>query len=533
MFKRFFAKFAASDTAPIRVSDWHRSRMTQIANEAEAGLGIIHSGQWVVPGFQPVVINEEVWPIPEQVPRTLAWKLHQFAFLPSLIAYDRKMNSTLGSELVSKLIRRWWSIYRNTSRVKTNMAWHDHATALRLSNFLLLRSSTGQADAFLDRICAEHAELLATERFYERGNNHGFDQSLALFEYGHEMGRSELHALAATRIKEEIQTAFAVDGGHVENSTGYHHFGISQVQRANDLSMAYTGKPLETTGLVEKAENILAHMTRPDRKLPHIGDTQDFVVRRLPQPAIDDITLTKSGWSFFRSGWDTKAVHGAFKCGYLSQSHRQDDDLALSLFAHGEEWLIDGGLYAHQPKDPMRIYMRSAHAHGLPYVFGMNATREIATIGRQSRIIQSVSTPEAFEVTGGTRMWAGFEARRTIKFDRLTKSISIRDTISPLTDKARKHALDRSAKGYAVYGTRFLVPADKAVSRSNGKVVIGGTNVALAIETSLPSKIVKGQEQPSLVGWRSTKANAASPAFDISFTTTAEAMDETFALWWV
>ncbi|MDK1389755.1 hypothetical protein ILFOPFJJ_06151 [Ensifer psoraleae] len=532
MLHRAFSAF--STTARFSVSPWHERKLGLLTEkQASSGREIIVSRTWQSSQFGAVSLDDGHWNHLDDKPRTLGWQIHQFAFMHDLIAYDRHSRSKHGSELALAMIDQWWAKFRAVPMVRTNMAWHDHATALRLSNFLLLRSHFGaRGSALLDEICRRHASLLKQEDFYERGNNHGFDQSLILFEYSQEMGDSEAERLARDRIRFEISAAFAPDGGHVENSTGYHHFGIAQVKHANEIVMAYTGEEIDTPGFMEKAELILAHMTRPDRKLPHIGDTADFTVRRLPQPAFSDLALQDSGWAFFRSGWDTQALHGSFKSGYRSQAHRHDDDLSLSLFALGEEWLIDGGMFAHQPKDPMRIYMRSADAHSLPFVVGVPAWRDMAAIGQHSRIASSRSSETNFEVTGETKMWRGFDARRTVVFDRLKRTITIRDQIEPVSDAAHQRVKSRTDRGYATYGTRFLTPNDKRVIRMPDGVRISGQSGTLSIQSRVTCKIISGQSVPTIAGWRSTKPNNVEPASDVSFLVTTHSMDETFVLCW-
>lgn len=513
------------------MSPWHQKKTNALtADQASEGERILRTGFWSAPTFGDIGLRDTNWSFAADLPRTVAWRAHQFEFTSALLAYDLLNDAGEGKDLLLSLVESWWRAFCNEERVMQNMPWHDHATALRLSNLLLLRSHA--SSAFLDDICAQHGDLLASEDFYNRGNNHGLDQSLALFEFGYEMQRPDMAALARERILEEIRMAFAADGGHVENSTGYHHFGISQVKAANDLSRAYTGEPIEQTGLAERAESILAHMTRPDRKLPHIGDTQDFTVRRLPQPRATDIVLEKSGWAIFRSDWDTKAVHGVLKCGFLSQSHRQDDDLSLSLFAHGEEWLIDGGLYAHQQKHPMRIFMRSATAHSLPYVVGVRPSRDLELVGPSSRIAGYDSSDEGLKVAAETGMWPGYLVSRTVEFRRGSSSLTLHDKIEANSDNAKARVAERTAKGYRNFGVRFLIPADKRLLRDPSGVTIVGKSKALRIETALPSKITKGKESPELVGWRSTRANDAQPAFDLSFTTDAASLNTTFELAW-
>jgi hypothetical protein len=532
MIKTFLSNLTKSNAARHRPSRWHLARFSSIESEADIGSTIVDTQKWNVRGFDTVSISDSMWNEVDSYPRTLAWKLHQLAFCSSLIAFDRKYNSTQGSALAERMITSWWRMFQSSPHDKSNMAWHDHGTALRLQNLLLLRSHLPPS-SFLDDLCIQHGRLLMSESFYSRGNNHGLDQSLALFECGHEMATAEMHQIASARILDEIKVAFAADGGHVENSTGYHHFGINQVKLANELAIAYTGKAIEQTRLVERAEAILSHMTRPDRKLPHIGDTQDFIVRRLPQPAETDLTLPDCGWSIFRSGWDAQAVHGVLKCGFLSQSHRQDDDLSISLFAFGEEWLVDGGLFAYQPNDPMRIYMRSHAAHSLPYVVGMKASRDLSSIGHFSRITSYTTNSEFYHVSAVTRMWPGFEAQRTVHFDRFTSSLHIHDRIRPLSEAARMRAAERSQRGYAVYGTRFLIPDVRSILRGPDGARIVGSTRSLQILSTLRSKLIKGQTEPAIAGWRSTSVNSAIPAFDLSFLSSSAEYDEHFHLHWV
>ncbi len=126
----------------------------------------------------------------------------------------------------------------------------------------------------------------------------------------------------------EISVAFAPDAATLKQYriSQFRHRSTKTCERI--FALAYTGEGIETTGLVARAEIVLAHMTRPDGKLPHIGDTIDFTVHRPKQPPSDDLVLPDSGWAFFRSGRMPKRCTGSFKSGFISASHRHDDDLA-------------------------------------------------------------------------------------------------------------------------------------------------------------------------------------------------------------
>lgn len=517
-----------------QISDWHVTRLASLTEKhASSGQKILTELIWESPNYGMVSLAEGHWDHTDELPRTLAWEKHQLKFLPDLVAFDRHNDGKKGRELAVSIALEWWTRFKDSPHDKANFPWHDHATALRLSNLLLLRSHIWPARDFaLEKICQEHAEVLKREDFYERGNNHGFDQSIILFEYAHEMDDDEGISVSRDRIQFEISNAFASDGCHIENSPGYQNFGISQLSHADEIALAYTRTTFGVDGIKERAEFVLAHMTRPDCLLPHIGDTADFTARRQPAPPSNDFISPETGWCFFRSGWDSQALQGVFKSGYLSTAHRHDDDLALSLFALGEEWIIDGGLFAHQPKDPRRIYMRSASAHSLPYVVGGHVTRNIEAIGQHSRISSSNGSDAEFAVTGETEMWRGFKAKRFMTFNRTNLSIVIKDTIEPNRGASKTSVAERIAQGGATYGTRFLVPAGKNISLVSDGVLIEGKKGKLHIATKANCHVVSGQSEPNLAGWRSTRPSKIEPAFDVSFLVKTPTLNETFTLTW-
>ncbi len=101
--------------------------------------------------------------------------------------------------------------------------------------------------------------------------------------------------------------------------------------------------------------------------------------------------------------------------------------------------------------------LRSASAHSLPYVFGRTFTRR-RLVGPGSRIIfvaQRTNLPLKLQAV--PRCGKGSESNGLSRFNRLDRTITIRDQIDPVSDIAHQLASAREAMGYAVYGTRFLV----------------------------------------------------------------------------
>ena len=61
-------------------------------------------------------------------------------------------------------------------------------------------------------------------------------------------------------------------------------------------------------------------------------------------------------------------MHLIFKAGCLSQYHHQQDENNFVLYAFGEDWIIDSGLYNYVNKDPIRHYARRRQAHNIPVI---------------------------------------------------------------------------------------------------------------------------------------------------------------------
>ena len=89
-----------------------------------------------------------------------------------------------------------------------------------------------------------------------------------------------------------------------------------------------------------------------------------------------------------------ETVYLVLKSGFLSRVHRHEDDLSIILYGHGEDWLIDSGLYRYQEDDPLRRDMRSAPAHNIAIVDDVPQIRGAEGVGR-SRI-------ESFRLQDGT-----------------------------------------------------------------------------------------------------------------------------------
>jgi hypothetical protein len=422
--------------------------------------------------FGAVSIIDTLWESGPLDNRNWCFTLHAFLPLDCLIATGEK-------EALNELVDSWWRRFADAP-IEDDFPWHDHATALRLDR---LSRMAIQWDGFIHReLAAKHAKLLMEDSFYSKHTNHGFDQAISLIlaskAFSDDPQAVSWRDMGIARVQDEIKFAFTSEGVHVENSPGYHVGMISNLVRARTIMNA-VGVDIDTDidTLYDKVLRFTAWITRPDRYLAYLGDTASYFpnipdsLSYLPNyqwirwvltagregrhPEDTTAIFPESGYAIYRSRWNpwNGHLHLVMKCGFLSRYHRQDDDLNILLHAFGEDWLIDSGLYSHNQNDPVRVYMRSALAHNIPYLHGVRVNRSIQ--GSDRARIRKLETENAiFAVQGMTAMYSG---------GRVTRRLLVRDEITiEISDSFSAHS------GVARCWL-FHVPSDKKISITDGK----------------------------------------------------------------
>jgi hypothetical protein len=534
---------------------------------------LIKSSIFSVKGYPDFILDDSNWLENPFNNRTWMWHLHQMSFLVPLLAYDKHNSSLTASKYAMGVIRSWAKNFQKNT--KDVFAWHDHATSIRSQNLIHLliylqeKEELGDV-TWLKKLLKLHAEQLYLDSFYSKATNHGLDQAMALFELAYNLSEFEESNgwlnTAVDRVNFEISHAFSDDGGHKENSPAYLNYGLKQVKEAKELGVKYEGKESRiffSDIILEKAITALSFITRPDGKLPLIGDTKNFVVKDFfgdiestsyqkfiysirkgltgSKPISNDLILKKSGWAIFRSSWEQNEIldslHLVLKCGFLSNYHRHDDDLSFTLFAYGEEWLIDGGEYKHAPKDPYRIYMRSAESHNISMPYCIRAHRDLErsynTGIRMYDKNQSTST-----VFAESEMFDGFRNNRLLKYDRVNNSIHIHDNCKAINDTFIKRIEDRVANSWITYCTRFMIPSDKKIeiNKQENHITIYGKKKNLRISYKKFNgniSLVSGQTEPNIRGWCSKESGVLDKAYSLELRHLGQELDFEYSLTWL
>jgi hypothetical protein len=439
--------------------------------------------------FGDIPFNDDWWSCGPQNDRTWLWILHSFLPLDPLIATG-KIN------VLKKLVSSWRSKFEFAS-IEDDFPWHDHATAMRLDR--LSRMALQLSNCRYTDLAVRHANLLLAEHFYTKNTNHGFDQALSLilasFAFPECDDAERWRVVGAVRLQREIRFAFTAEGVHVENSPAYHMGMVKNMLRARQVLRAAGIDVDSYDALLDKALRFLAWITRPDRFIAYLGDSASYrpsvpsQLAHMPSAPLVNWVATggaqgaptqelstvyeQSGYAIYRSSWENWAEHThiVMKCGFLSSYHRHDDDLNILVYAFGEDWLIDSGLYNHNHSDPIRMYMRSLLAHNVPWLPGVTATRKQS---EPAIAFASLSPLQAegcvFGVTGVTRMYRGGLVRRSLLV-RDEAYFVIADCFAGFEGKPRYWL--------------FHVPLNKKISLGRARATVTGKLRKLTIRASI------------------------------------------------
>ena len=454
--------------------DVEKNRLLDSGNLESANS--LMNGELILKEFNPVRVDEPDWGIDPFSDRNWLWRYHQLEFIRDLLkAYEQSSDSKFLEESW-----RWinsWIDANYLDEPKSVMAWHDHATALRLQHLILFHQVAGEwltddITPQFEFVLANHCRLLADPNFYSfsKNTNHGFDQMLILLVsanvlFGLEEA-NEWSELASARLVNEIQFAFSGGGIHVENSPAYHQLMMIGIIRArNTLKSLSVEVVLDFDKMLSKGVEFLAWITQPDGRIPTIGDSVsvptlaslDNLINchsseylryvcsggEIGSPPLKEhFFFLDDGWAVFRSqfskGCDFKtSIQLIMKSAFFSNYHRHDDDTSITLHAFGRRWFIDTGMYNYHEKEKERMFVRSVLGHNMMILNGVKINRNSEEAGKNTKMWQSDNGGK--KVYASTDIFEGYRLQRSVEkvsemVYRITDSYSLLDGSSELDD---------------------------------------------------------------------------------------------------
>lgn len=541
-------------SAPILENCVHRRlrRLTEDATKSALGEKLLAKRQLELPPYEAVPFSG--WGDWEQDPlqdRSWQWRLNWFSFLPNLIAYHRDSGEDSALDLARDAIQSWIDAYLNVNiDYPFEFAWHDHATALRaeqMAMFIYYCAEDAQKyvrdnnDFFSSLVHALiiHAEWLAKDGFYSEHTNHGLEQARILLLLGTVLDHGEAHEwqqIGIRRIRNELEFAFTTEGVHVENSPAYHIFVFKVfLGIIDDFPQELLGdlaKQFDQTSI--KALNFITHILRPDGTLPPIGDSEQLPTtdvygemfgerleyqhllyaltqgKRGVVPPVLNRIYPRSGYAIFRDEWPASegyrnAFHLIAKVGCSSRYHHQQDEGHISLYAGGEDWLIDSGLYNYRSQDPLRKYMRGRLAHNVPIISHANYSERFEHRLSAWKVTAHSAAEPCPNLVMKLDVLTAVEHERLVAFDAASKVLKVGDKISAHDGRQRDITL------------QWHFPEDKTLTFKGSQIIVTsstGNQLTIDFAGDAPDNlsVVKGRKGHRIFSYVSHKVNQVEPS---------------------
>lgn len=434
------------------------------------------------------------------------WRLHSFDFCSGLIAAYEKKQDKQYLNIIFCLLASWQKCFIEDHHPEEIFPWNDHATANRLlvlTHLFYFLNQQPYIDAKqineLKNIILIHIFVLSCRNFYSFHTNHGMFQAnhayIASTLFNYKVFDIDWRRINLERLKEEFNFSFTYESVHKENSPEYHLMVFKNFLHFNNTLKELDDSSSEIipnmSNFIAGSLKFLAYSIKPNGLLPTIGDTEekplqdlsylasytnyDYFLyafskglkgKKLPNIAC---AFAEAGYFFIKSNYDDIPYEDQFylaaKSGFLSKYHRQNDDCSCIIYAYGEDWLIDGGLYRHEHHDPIREYMRSHYSHNLLMPSKVDIERDIPPSDTKKNkwgILEWLTVKNYVEARLGTNMYEGFSYERSFCYH------------SPyeiqITDRIRKLKREDNSSYYLA----FHIPKDKKITVSE---TILGVNV--------------------------------------------------------
>lgn len=338
-------------------------------------------------------------------------------------------------------VTQWLTRSYDTPDPNIKYTWYDHGVAERLMALITLYV-WGQQYGFdlrymtrLRHAIHRHAQLLASEVFYVchqpfRYHNHGWFQDLALMvtalAFPHWKSADLWADIALTRVEDQFAQLIIHDGDFAvfaENSFGYH-LGIERLVASIGHFASLSGRRSSAPQLAGALARFSELMLYPDgvRGMAQ-GDTfrkanpinrQETVLPEVWTPQA--VSLPKAGYAIVKGGDRELPWLLTMVATNKNGTHKHEDDLSVSFWMDGVEWLLDPSFYSHEYSGETPRYLRSAAAHNMLYVKNV-LYNYLPAPGRTELRMKGSDSMTQLTIQGSNRSCPGFEIKRVLTYN--------------------------------------------------------------------------------------------------------------------
>lgn len=398
-------------------------------------------------------------PLPDGIEEsgTYRYLWHSMHPARTLIVYGKE-SSDLGAIFAARDYMSAWldrSYFSPDPDIK--FTWYDHGTAERLLAFLLMHEVGREYSfdfRFMSRLRSailKHGNLLESEAFYAahqptRYHNHAWFQDMALIAAGQIMVdypcADRWLSKGVARLTDQLENLLVRDQGYaifVENSIGYHH-GIQHLAKfAGNLTSA-SGRDSLIPQIAQELSRWSDFLRYPDNRSPTHGDTfrlpnvnEEPVRRGKPYSDPLCLVLDKAGYAVVKGNQDNLPFMLCMFATSICKTHKHEDNLSITLFFDGVEWLIDPSFHSHEYHKEEPAFLRSAAAHNSVYMEGVGYD-----ISPGMTFLTGTGFDDSFSIQGRHFSYKETEVIRSIEGQLKALDFSVIDRVSPLLGRKAK-----------------------------------------------------------------------------------------------
>ncbi|WP_239162349.1 heparinase II/III family protein [Acrocarpospora phusangensis] len=443
-----------------------------------------------------VQVGEKVdWKLNPYKNRSWQMVFHSLRWMGRLVADYETTNNAAYLSRATAVAKDW--VAKNPPGGGADYAWAEHPVALRAPALVCL--SRHVPDKWLRDSLAQHARILANDKNYEWGHNHGLDQDIGLLGIACRYDNKAWRKQAIGRMVKTTTLDVDSQGALREQAPRYAIYFHDRLRVAMDkIKDCGLKVPAALAERWDKLPEHISAATQPDGFLVPIGDGPADV-----QPAAFDrpnslVQVYRAGYVFGRTAWDDKeSAYYSIRFGPGLKFHGHEDHLGVTYNAQGRSVLTEAGFHSYE-NTPYRRWTITPEAHNVPIVTGKRFRGGVASALTRSSIGKD---RQSFTVTD-----TAYGARRT-------RAILVNH------DKKDVMAVYDTVSSGKVRNLWHLSPKLKVTSNAGGTVVVSDDDWrASVVQLALPGckpikgqKIVRGQTSP-YQGWISKAYMQKEPA---------------------
>ncbi|MEU7002005.1 heparinase II/III family protein [Nonomuraea sp. NPDC046570] len=447
----------------------------------------VMNGELSFVNLAPVKVGKDVdWRTNPHRNRSWAMVFHSLRWMGRLVADYETGGEKRYLDRATEIAQDWVKDNPRGGRGTSPYAWAEHPIALRAPALVCLSK---HVDAkWLKDTLAEHGKVLADDRLYEWGHNHGIDQDIALLGVGCRLGRQDWQAHATKRLTRTVKMDVDAQGALQEQAPRYAVYVHDRLAVAMENMKACGRKvPSDISERWESLKGFVAHSTQPNGRMVPIGDGgADHEPTGFPAPD-PKVKIYKSGYVYGRTAWNKpESAFYSIRFGPGTKFHGHEDHLGVTYYAQGRDLLVDTGFHSYESSS-YRYWTMSPEAHNVPTVVGA-----------------------AFRKRTATKLSRSSLGKDQQRYKLTDKAYGVSRTRSVLVNHGDDvmAVLDGTVKGKKVRNLWRFDPSLKVLSNGGGKVVVGdGKYRASLVQLAMPAcepvsgqKIVRGQSKP-YQGW--------------------------------